>query len=91
MQQAERVHNHPYVYRVEQVARLWGCSSHHVRALINRGELKAMRIGRLIRIRPEWVKEYEECASSNSGVATTHTGEKASNPNVSRFEPVIQM
>lgn len=41
------------------LAREWGCSETHVRNLINKGELKASRLGlKLLRIRPEWADEY---------------------------------
>ena len=45
-----------------QVANIWGCSPNHVRNLINRGELRAFRLGkRLFRIPAEAIGEYEKC------------------------------
>lgn len=48
-----------HVMTVDEVAALWRVSSDIVRAEINRGHLRATRIGRLIRIRRDWVEEYE--------------------------------
>src|SRR5205807_6922754 len=44
---------------VAQLATLWGCSKQHVCTLIDRGHLPAVRIGSLIRLRPDDVREYE--------------------------------
>ena len=52
------------------LAREWACSEKHVRNLINRGELRASRLGeKLLRIRPEWADEYldRNIASPDSG------------------------
>ena len=46
-------------FSVAQLAEVWGCSRQHVYALINKGELKVVRIGTLLRIRAEDVKAYE--------------------------------
>src|SRR5690554_1322186 len=46
-------------YTPETLAERWDCSAQHVRRLISQGQLHAFRVGRLIRIRPEWVEEYE--------------------------------
>ena len=48
-----------YAYTVETLAKIWGVSAGTVRNLVNTGELKALRVGRQIRIRPEHVEEYE--------------------------------
>ncbi|WP_308721482.1 helix-turn-helix domain-containing protein [Komagataeibacter xylinus] len=45
--------------RIADVATAWGCSHQHVRNLIKRGELPAIRIGSLFRIRPDDVVAYE--------------------------------
>lgn len=45
--------------RIADVASAWGCSHQHVRNLIKRGELPAIRIGSLFRIRPDDVEAYE--------------------------------
>lgn len=43
----------------ETLATYWGVSSATVRGLIRKGELRAFHVGRQMRIRPEWVVEYE--------------------------------
>lgn len=49
-------------YTPESLARRWDCSPRHVRNLINRGELRAFRVGgKLIRIRVNVVEEFETC------------------------------
>ena len=47
-------------YRVPQLAARWGCSPGHVRNMIERGELRAFTIGRLVRI-PAAEVERVEC------------------------------
>jgi excisionase family DNA binding protein len=44
---------------VAQVAATWQCSPKHVYNLINRGELRAIKLGELVRLRPEDVEAYE--------------------------------
>lgn len=44
---------------VAQLAQAWGCSRQHVYNLIEEGKLRSVRIGSLIRIRPEDAREYE--------------------------------
>lgn len=46
-------------YSPQTLAEHWGVSSATVRNLIRRGDLKAFRIGRQLRVRPEWVETYE--------------------------------
>ncbi|RFD20121.1 DNA-binding protein [Komagataeibacter melaceti] len=71
--------------RIADVASAWGCSHQHVRNLIKRGELPAIRIGSLFRIRPDDVEAYEnreECqkappaptASQSGTVISTRSG-----------------
>lgn len=50
---------HQYAYRPEDVAKLWGCSSRQIRNMINSGQLEAFRVGKLLRITPAAVEEYE--------------------------------
>jgi excisionase family DNA binding protein len=67
----------------ETLADRWGCSSNHIRNLVNRGILRAFRAGRLIRIPAEAVEDFE-CpntdldgsmdASSSHGGATMESG-----------------
>src|SRR5436189_3486183 len=53
------------VHTPETLAERWRCSSRHVRNLINRGELRSFRLGKLFRIRDEAVEEYE-CQNQKS-------------------------
>ena len=46
-------------YTIGTLAELWGVSDKTVRKLVNSGELPHIRIGNLIRIRPDQVEEYE--------------------------------
>jgi len=54
-----------YAYSAETLAERWGVSSATVRNLVRSGDLKAFRIGRQIRIRPQDVEAYE--ASTATG------------------------
>lgn len=47
-------------YTIQTLAELWGVSSKTVRRLVNSGELPHIKIGSLIRIRPDQVAEYEQ-------------------------------
>src|SRR5262245_28995337 len=47
-------------YTPETLAKHWDCSARTVRNLISAGELRAFPVGpRLLRIKPEWVRDYE--------------------------------
>lgn len=60
------------------LAREWGCSETHVRNLINRGDLKASRLGlKLLRIRPEWADEY-----LNQRIVSPGLGEGGPSPSI---------
>jgi excisionase family DNA binding protein len=48
-----------FCYSAAQLAREWGCSVRHVYDLCSRRELGHIRIGGLIRIRPEDKATYE--------------------------------
>ena len=52
-------------YTINTLAELWGVSSRTVRKLVNAGELPHIRIGSLIRIRPDQVEEYERKKTEN--------------------------
>lgn len=54
-----------YAFTAETLGAHWGVSSATVRNLVRSKKLKAFRIGRQIRIRPEHVEEYE--ASTTTG------------------------
>ncbi len=45
---------------VAQLAAIWDCSKQHIYNLIQKGDLPAVRIGSLIRLRPDDVSEYRE-------------------------------
>jgi excisionase family DNA binding protein len=48
------------VYTPVTLARRWQCSSQHIRDMIERGDLKAFRVGgKLLRISAEEVEDYE--------------------------------
>ena len=47
-------------FTAESLAELWGVSAATVRTLVRKKELKAFRVGRQIRIRPEAVLDYED-------------------------------
>lgn len=49
----------------ETLAERWGCSAEKVRQMIRRGDLRAFRLGKLIRI-PANEAERVECLSMNS-------------------------
>jgi excisionase family DNA binding protein len=49
----------PKVFTPKTLAKEWGCSDHHIRTLIHRGELRAFKLGgKLLRIRAEDVEEF---------------------------------
>ena len=60
---------HPNVYSPRSLAMSWGCSEQHVRNLINNGQLRAFRIGKLLRIEPKAVEDYQcqNTVSDDSG------------------------
>lgn len=49
----------PQTFTPETLAARWHCSTQHIRDLVTRGELPAFRIGRLIRIHNETIREIE--------------------------------
>lgn len=54
----------------EQLARRWGVSAQHIRDLIYKGDLPCFRVGRLIRISAEAVREFECQISEPKSIAT---------------------
>ena len=50
----------------DQLADRWQCSAETIRQMVRRGELRAFRTGRMIRIPRDAVMEHEECQSSQS-------------------------
>src|SRR5215831_5240929 len=69
-------------YTVRSLAERWQCSESHVYNLINRGELAAKRLGKLIRIPAAAVARFEEidswpdCANSDGRPLSTSSGMK---------------
>ncbi|WP_420793509.1 helix-turn-helix domain-containing protein [Roseinatronobacter alkalisoli] len=53
----------------EHVAERWECSAETVRQMCRRGELPHFRVGRMIRLRPEHIEEYE-CRTTGSENST---------------------
>src|ERR1700689_1243700 len=51
----------PIRLTVKQVAEMWACSPKHVYNLVARGELAAIYVGDLVRLRPEDIEEFERC------------------------------
>src|SRR5438874_1829945 len=69
-------------YTVRTLAERWECSESHVYNLIQRGELAAKRLGKLIRIPAAAVARFEEidtwpdCANSDGPRPSTSSGAK---------------
>lgn len=75
---------------VAQLADMWGVSRQHVYNLVTTGELPTVRIGSLIRIRPEDLLEYEnrKCRdhASNNRNSPSSVGERATTSSGGRME-----
>lgn len=53
-------------YSPRDLAARWQCSERHIRNLINRGELPYFQLGgKLVRITPDAVREFEQCRQSS--------------------------
>jgi excisionase family DNA binding protein len=77
--------NYPeYAYTPETLADLWEVSAATVRNLVRAGELRAFRIGRQIRIRPEAVTEYEGRQCQSGGSNSTAESTPPSDPTAGR-------
>lgn len=63
-----------YAYTPETLAERWEVSAATVRNLVREGALRAFRVGRQIRIRPDDVNAYEESQCETNG-ASSYTGE----------------
>ncbi|WP_457103371.1 helix-turn-helix domain-containing protein [Mesorhizobium sp. URHB0026] len=48
----------PNVFSPRTLADSWGCSERQIRNLINAGQLRAFRVGKLLRIEPKAVEDY---------------------------------
>lgn len=84
-----------YAYTPETLGDHWGVSAATVRNLVREGSLRAFRVGRQIRIRPDDVNAYEErqCqtngASSSIAGSTPPSGHVMGGRNGSRSAPPI--
>lgn len=75
------------------LAARWGCSERHVRNLIERGSLKAFRLGKLYRITLEAVGEVERCQngqSDDSGENYVSSSTETDNGSVTRLGPLTR-
>jgi excisionase family DNA binding protein len=50
----------PRAFSPSSLAKHWGCSAEHVRAMIRQGKVQAFRLGKLYRITPEEVARWDE-------------------------------
>lgn len=88
----------PRVYKPNTLAKEWGCSERHVRNLIASGELRSWRLGgKLLRISPEAVREYEcqQEAKSRGGSAVfgengRSSGTSTASGDGTRLEPLTR-
>ncbi|AUN31998.1 hypothetical protein C0V82_16345 [Niveispirillum cyanobacteriorum] len=64
----------------DTLAERWECSPRHIRDMINRGQLPAFRLGKLVRISAESVQRIEECGLSNIGDTGAQLGSKKVGP-----------
>lgn len=64
---------------VAKLAEAWGCSRQHIYTLIERGDLPALRIGSLIRIRPEDVEAFEaqQCQGQKQSSPPSRSSEES--------------
>ena len=74
----------PYAYTPETLAEQWDVSSATVRNLVRAGQIRAFRIGRQIRIRPEAVTEYEERQCQIGGSSSTEENTPPSDRSTAR-------
>lgn len=63
-----------YAYTPETLADRWEVSAATVRNLVRAGSLRAFRVGRQIRIRPDDVTAYEDAQCQNSGELSSTEG-----------------
>jgi excisionase family DNA binding protein len=45
---------------LDEVAEILRCSRYLVRRLVQDGELPAYRVGKFLRVRPEWLEEFRK-------------------------------
>jgi excisionase family DNA binding protein len=66
---------------VKQLADAWGCSRQHVYSLVQGGQVNCLRIGDMIRFRPEDIRAYEaRCQDQN----------QSGQPTPSQNEPTLE-
>ena len=67
-------------FTIARLAEYWGCSDQHIRNLINRGELPAIRIGKLIRIRQQDVERFDQQQAEERGRQASGVPDLAQRP-----------
>lgn len=72
----------PIPYTPETLAERWGCSAEKIRQMYHRGELRAFRLGKLIRIPAVEVERFE-CALSEQMNTTSSFSTAKSMPSPS--------
>lgn len=63
----------PHALSVLQLAHRWQCSRQHIYNLIRRGDLPALRLGTLVRIRRADMDAYEARASESAAPASKNS------------------
>jgi len=83
--------NRPAVFSVDDVAERWGVNHKTIRAMLDRGELRHFRVGRIIKISEAAIAEYEGWSIDGSGTEGVGTSRGKDRPELSggRFVPVI--
>lgn len=81
----------PAVFSVDDVAERWGVNHKTIRAMLDRGELRHFRVGRIIKISEAAIAEYEGWSIDGSGIeeAGTSRGKDRTELSGGRFVPVI--
>lgn len=59
----------PQAYRVSTLAERWDCSQSKIRGMVASGELRCLRIGKLIRIPADAVTAFEDQCQTIQGSA----------------------
>ncbi|GAB7550699.1 hypothetical protein NRB_01930 [Novosphingobium sp. 11B] len=81
--------NTPAPLSVAQLADRWGCSTALVRKLIDKGEVKAFRLGTLIRIPVAEVERYEGRADAEAPITAVATQDESASPGTLTRQRII--
>lgn len=81
--------NTPAPLSVAQLAERWGCSTALVRKLIDKGEVKAFRLGTLIRIPVAEVERYEGKADAEAPISVAAIEEEGASPGTLTQQRII--